>query len=118
MQETANLGPILHQENAKPIRIDESICMDFVYFRQLLRISRRADDNINHRINKIDVQNPDQCHVLWTEMKRLHQERQSTISFCTNVLKQKMLESESKKNILEKEVNLHSCPFNLAHFEK
>lgn len=91
-----------------PIAVSESTCLDFVYFRQLLRDSRKADDNINHRINKVNSKNPLECRKLWEEMKRFHNEREQALEFCKIVLREKVAQSNLSESLpFKKEVYIH-----------
>lgn len=78
------------QENGSVVRIDRSTCLDFVYFQDVLTKSRRPDDNITHRINKIDPADPKQCQQLYDMMRSLHIQRAQSLSFCMDILKEKI----------------------------
>jgi hypothetical protein len=95
-----------------PIAVHESTCLDFVYFRQLLRDSRKSDDNINHRINKVNSTNTVECKKLWEEMKRFHTEREQALAFCQIVLRDQVVQGNLSESLqFKKEV--YSKSFDL-----
>jgi len=96
----------LHKEDGSLIRIVSSTCRDFVYFRNILRASRKPDDNINHLINKIDLNDDYACHTLHDKMRRLHDERTNALNFCIASLQDNVAKEESDTNgkIYQKEV--------------
>lgn len=93
------------------LQINNSTCLDFVYFRKIMRDMRRPDDNINHRLNKIDPSDPKQCEALWKEMTVLHEDRQRALNFCLGSLKTEleMNPDDSRQRVLRKEVRTFSA---------
>lgn len=91
------------------VKITRDTCRDFVYFRQLLRDSRKPDDNIGNTLNKIDISDPKMCCDLMNSMMKMHKERLSSLEFCKNVLRNDILEARehSTSRILQTEVAFH-----------
>lgn len=104
--QSSNDHAVLTLGDGKVETVTSATCRDFVYFRQLLRLARRPDDNINHQLNKINANNETDCNKLYEKMKQLHRERQYAIEFCKAQIKME-IDAEvdaNKKKILLKEV--------------
>lgn len=104
--QSSNDHAVFALSDGKVETVTSSTCRDFVYFRQLLRLARRPDDNINHQLNKIDANNEAECSQLYEKMKLLHRERQNAIEFCKAQMKLE-IDAEpdnNRKKILGKEV--------------
>lgn len=71
--------------------LEDSVCLDFLYFRRLVAGSRSFwDDNINHRLNEIDVVRPESCRALWESLQRAHNLRLASIRRCIQVLEERV----------------------------
>lgn len=106
VMQSSNDHAVLTVGDGKKEAVTRSTCEDFVYFRQLLRQARRPDDNINHQLNKIDVNSKFECNRLYERMAMLHQERADALQFCQEQMKLG-IDAEAdpaKKRILAKEV--------------
>lgn len=77
--------------------LEDSVCLDFLYFRRLLAGSRSFwDDNINHRLNEIDVARPESCRALWESLQRAHSLRLTSIQRCIRVLEERIADNPSQ----------------------
>lgn len=57
-------------------------CLDFLYFRQLLREDRRFDDNITHEMNDAKLTDHRTCLAFWQRMQEIHRAREEAIRTC------------------------------------
>lgn len=103
------MRPVVHREDGSEHTVVRATCLDFVYFRQMIREARRPDDNINHRLNKIAVQDRAQCQRLWDEMQGRHRERRQALEFCISSLEQERAklrpDDKGSFSMLSKEVH-------------
>jgi len=91
------------------VNVTENTCKDFLYFRQLLAESRaHYDDNVNHRLNAIDVTQPKPCRQFLEKLQHIHKDRRDKLQFCIDSLR---AESEKVRDpiVLKKEVQLKEC---------
>lgn len=88
------------------VNVTENTCKDFMYFQQLLAKSRTYyDDNVNHRLNTIDITQPKPCRQFLEKLQHVHKDRKEKLHFCINSLR---AESEKIQDpiILKKEVSI------------
>jgi hypothetical protein len=101
---------VLSDGKGASLKITRDTCRDFVYFRQLLRDSRKLDDNIGNTLNKIDSLDPGKCRDLMSAMTKMHKERLSSLEFCKNVLQSDTSNAGglSASRVSQTEVIIHS----------
>lgn len=91
------------QPELHSIKASDSICRDFLYFRQLLAKSRSYyDDNIGHRLNEIDINDGRQCRRLAEQIEWAHKDRRAKLEYCKHSLQKQY--KETHNTVLEKEV--------------
>lgn len=98
---------MIKNESGEKVRIEQSTCLDFVYFRQLIRQARKPDDNISIRLNKINPSDPKQSRMILDFMKKLHEGRERALEFCQGVIQREIENTQDNpatKSLLQKEV--------------
>lgn len=60
-------------------------CLDFVYFRNALKLDRKSDDNIKHKLNIINTSDYNECARLAVWLAEMHRARKSAVNKCLSV---------------------------------
>lgn len=86
--------------------VNRETCLNFVYFRNILKFHRsKCDDKIKQRLSSISNLK-DQCPKFGENLRKAQESRMKNLKFCMQVLKEQSESIEISKLVLEKEVKL------------
>ncbi|KXN72811.1 hypothetical protein CONCODRAFT_15910 [Conidiobolus coronatus NRRL 28638] len=101
------LTPIHSEKNnsisaeVKNITIDQETCFNLSYFKDTLKLLRKADDNIILRLNRITTSDKEgTCDTLFEQLSTAYKSREDTINYCYNLVNENL---KAKKSAIEKD---------------
>ncbi|KAJ1642423.1 hypothetical protein LPJ64_005735 [Coemansia asiatica] len=89
----STLRELEQRARASDIEINARVCLNMSHFKATMRELRKVDDNIILRINSTNTASTDECLALFRVLQTAYARREHDISYCLNVLDEKLKQS-------------------------